>query len=127
MNRCKIKIHEGKVVIGKENVRDLVRSKKDGYYSLTIKEWDRSIEQNAYYWLCLGIIGDELGYHKNEIHEEMIRMFAPIITYRQLDGKPNQKNQRTSDMSVKEMTRHIELMIQFAAEQDIILPEPKIE
>ena len=125
MNRCKVKIQDGKITIGKENVRDLVRSKKDGYYSFTLKDWDRSLSQNAYYWMCLGIIGDYLGYHRNEIHEEMIRMFSPIITYRRLDGKPQQQHQRTSDMSVKEMTRHIELMIQFASEQNIILPEPE--
>lgn len=125
MNQCKVKITDGKIAIGRENVRDLVRSKKDGYYSIQVKKWDRSLQQNAYYWMCLGIIGNDLGYHKNEIHEEMIRMFSPIVTYRRLDGKPVQKRQRTSDMSVDEMTEHIEQVIQFAAEQNISLPNPE--
>lgn len=123
--RIKITTRDGKIVSGRGNLKDAFASLKDGDHAVAIKGWDRTLDQNAYYWRCLGIIGDHMGYHKKEVHEEMIRMFSPIVTYRRFDGKPEQKNQRTSDMSVSEMSRHIELMIQFAAEENVKLPIPE--
>lgn len=125
--RKKVKIQDGKIAIGRDAVAEMIRNANDGYYAVALKKWDRTIEQNNYYWLCLGIIGNELGYHKNELHEEFIRMFSPTITRRTLEGKPKQDKLRTSEMNIKQMTNHIEQVIQFAAENSIRLPEPETE
>lgn len=129
MNRCKIKIHEGKVVIGKENVRDLVRSKKDGYYNLKIEKWEdsRSLQQNRLYWQWLTIIGEELGYTKSEMHEVMLDQFAPKLTFRGLDGKPKQRKIRTSEMTIKQMHEYMDTLDRWSAEMSIILPQPDDE
>ena len=121
----KIKVKDGDIVIGRADVRDKVRKLKDGYYSLTIKEWSRTLAQNSYYWVCLEIIGNELGYEKNELHEVFLDMFAPVMTFRDINGKPKQRKMRSSEMSTKEMSEYMNQIDQFAAEQSIILPQPE--
>ena len=123
--KIKVKIHEGKVTYGRDDVRDAVAKCKDGYYALTIKTWDRTIEQNALYWQWLTIIGDDLGYTKEELHEIMLDEFAPVMTYRDLQNKPKQRKIRSSEMSVKEMSEYMNHIDRFAAEQSIILPQPE--
>jgi hypothetical protein len=125
MNKIKVKIQDGKVTIGRENLADKIAKLKDGYYAVTIKIWDRTLEQNALYWKWLTIIGDDLGYTKNEVHEIMLDMFAPIMTFRDLHNKPKQRKVRSSEMSVKEMSEYMNHIDRFAAEQNIILPQPE--
>lgn len=60
-----------------------------------------------------------MSYTKN-----LYAFFSPTITRRQLDGKPKQDKLRTSEMTVAQMTEHIEQVIQFASEQNIQLPNP---
>jgi hypothetical protein len=121
----KIKIENGSVTIGRHDLRDKIAKCKDGYYKITIKEWTRSLAQNSYYWMCLTIIGDELGYTSQELHEIMLDMFAPIMTYRDLNNKPKQRKIRSSEMSTKEMSEYMNHIDRFAAEQSIILPQPE--
>jgi hypothetical protein len=75
--------------------------------------------------MCLTIIGDELGYTSQELHEIMLDMFAPIMTYRDLNNKPKQRKIRSSEMSTKEMSEYMNHIDRFAAEQSIILPQPE--
>jgi len=65
-----------------------------------------------------------LGYFKDEIHEEFIRMFAPVYTIRGLDGKPRQIKLTTSKMNTKQMHDYMERINQWSAEQGIVLPQP---
>lgn len=125
----KIKVENGKITIGRHEVADTVAKLEDGYYNLSIEKWkdSRSIQANNLYWKWLSIIGEYLGYYKEEIHEEMIRMFAPTYTLRGLDGKPRQKKLTTSKMKVDQMAEFMQRVDQFAAEQGIILPRPDDE
>jgi hypothetical protein len=122
----KIKLESGKVTVGKHLIREAFAKLKDGYYNLTIDEWkdSRSIQQNRYYWSCLEIIGNDLGYFKDEIHEEFIRMFAPVYTIRGLDGKPRQIQLTTSKMNTKQMHEYMNRIDQWASENNIVLPQP---
>ena len=121
----KVKIEQGNITIGRFDLRDKIAKCKDGYYKITIKEWNRTIEQNNLMWSWLTIIGDDLGYTKNEVHEIMLDMFAPIMTYRDLNNKPKQRKIRSSEMSVKEMSEYMNHIDRFAAEQSIILLQPE--
>jgi hypothetical protein len=123
--KMKVKIEQGKVTIGRHDLRDKIAKCKDGYYSIKIKGWDRSLAQNNYYWSCITLIGEELGYTKEELHEIMLDMFAPIMTYRDLNNKPKQRKIRSSEMSTKEMSEYMNHIDRFAAEQNIILPQPE--
>ena len=122
----KIKVEAGKITVGRHELRDKIPKLDDGYYRIKIDKWkdSRSLDQNALYWSWLSIIGEDLGYYKEEIHEEMIRMFAPTYTLRGLDGKPKQKKLTTSKMKVNQMHEFMNRVDQFAAEQGIVLPQP---
>ena len=122
--RTRITISDGDIISGRHGVRDMVRNCKDGDYALSITKWDRTLEQNRLYWKWLGVIGDELGYHKNEIHEVFLDMFSQIKTIRNLEGKPIQKRVRSSEMNVKQMSEYMDQIQQFASENSIILPQP---
>jgi hypothetical protein len=122
----KIKLESGQVTVGKHHIREAFAKLKDGYYNLTIDEWkdSRSIQSNALYWKWLTIIGNDLGYHNDEIHHEFIRMFAPVYTIRGLDGKPRQIQLTTSKMNTKQMHEYMERINQWSAENNIVLPQP---
>jgi hypothetical protein len=51
-------------------------------------------------------------------------MFAPIYTIRGFDGKPIQKKLTTSKMNVRQMHDHMNRVDQWAAENNIVLPQP---
>lgn len=108
-----------------DKLGNYIRALNDGVYAVTVKEYKskRSLEQNKYYWKILEIIGEDLGYYKEELHEEFIDAFSPIKTIRGLNGKPKQKRVRTSEMNVEQMSKHIERIIHFAAENSIVIPE----
>jgi len=128
MKRQKIKIKDGKVTIGSEQLKGAIRNLSNGEYAVEISEWkdDRSLRQNALYWKWLGIIGNEIGYHKNEMHEIFLEKFAPIKTMRNLEGKPVQKPTRTSEMKVEQMSDYMTAIDRFAAQElNINLPRPE--
>lgn len=125
----KITIHNGTVVRGGASIRHMIEHLSNGDYAISVSEWkdSRSLNQNALYWKWLQIIGDDLGYHKDELHEEFIEAFSDIYTIKGLDGKPKQKRVRTSKMNVQQMSTYMDRIQQFAAEQNITLPQPEPE
>lgn len=129
MKRIKTKIEDGKIKLGKFELKDAVRNLSDGYYAIVIKEWKskRSLDQNALYWKWITIIGEELGYYKNEMHETFLDAYAPVQTIRDLEGKPKQKSVRSSQMTVKQMSDYMMQIEQFAAENNIAIPHPEPE
>jgi len=122
--RTRITIKDGVIVSGRGDVADMIRGSKDGDYALSKTKWDRTIEQNNTLWMWYEVIGKELGYHKSELHEIFLDMYAPVKTIRDLQGKPLQKRVRSSEMNVKQMSEYMDQIQQFAAENSIILPQP---
>ena len=82
------------------------------------KKRHRTIKSNAYYWVCLSIIGDELGYTKEEIHSTFKAMFLVDRT-----GKiPIVRS--TANLNTQEFTKYFDKIIYKASELGISLPEP---
>lgn len=127
MKRRKIKIQNSRITIGSDELKDVIRSLQDGEYAVEISEWKdkRRLRANNLYWKWLTVIGSDLGYHKNELHETFLDMFAPIKTIRDLNGKPVQKPVRTSEMTIEQMNAYMNEIDQKAAELGIILPQPE--
>lgn len=126
----KIRIENGTVTYGKHSIRDAFRKAEDGYYNLSLTEWknSRSNQQNALFWVWMRIMGGHFGYRDQGMHDEMIDLFAPIYTTRDINtGKPKQKRLTTSRMNVKQMHEFMEQIDQFAAENSIVLPQPDDE
>jgi len=125
----KVDIQGGKIVFGSAGFKKAIREAEDGAYMWSLEEWkrSRSIRQNNLYWKWVTIIGNDLGYHKDELHEEFIDQFSDIYTTRDINGKPKQRRVRTSAMNVEQMTRYMDRINQFAAENGILLPQPEPE
>lgn len=82
------------------------------------KKKHRTIKQNAYYWTCLSIIGNELGYTKEEIHSTFKAMFLVDRT-----GKiPVVRS--TTNLTTAEFTEYFDKIIYKVADLGITLPEP---
>jgi len=80
----------------------------------------RSINQNNLYWLWLVIIGEDLGYTKEELHEVCLDMFSPRrqVLERYIII-------RTSEMDSAQMTKYLERIKLWAHhELQCALPEP---
>ena len=120
--RFRVRIENGKM-IGGGAIKSYLPTLKDGEYSLEIKTWTRTLEQNNLYWKWLTIIGNDLGYFKNEMHEIFIDMYAPVLTFADLRNKPRQRKVRTSEMTRKQMSEYMNQIEIFASEQGIVLPE----
>lgn len=95
----------------------------DDLWSVTIKPYkrNRSLEQNALMWKITTIIGNELGYTKDEMHQETMEMFLAPKSYTGLDGKVREYYS-TKGLTVKEMSDFIEHLYQLGAENGILLP-----
>jgi hypothetical protein len=109
-----------------DKLANYIRTLQDGVYAVTVKEYKskRSLEQNALYWKWISIIGNDLGYHKNEMHEALLEHLSIPYTFKGIDGKVKQKQLRTSMMNTQQMSDYMFAVEQFAAEQSINLPRP---
>jgi len=80
----------------------------------------RSLDANALYWVWMCVIGDHLGYFKDEIHEIALDMFAPR---RQLLDRF--VIVRTSAMDSAQMSQYMNRIKMWAMhELNVTLPEP---
>lgn len=80
----------------------------------------RSINSNNLYWLWLCLIGEHTGYHKDEIHEICLDMFAP-----RRQSMERFLIVRTSAMNQAQMAKYMDRIKMWAsAELDVTLPEP---
>lgn len=83
---------------------------------------NRSLEQNNLYWPWVTIIGNELGYTKEDMHEVLMRKFlTPHIV--EIDGVQIE-TYSTKRLKVKEMSEYLQHIDVFAAELGVVLPHP---
>lgn len=80
----------------------------------------RSTSSNNLYWVWLCIIGDHLGYFKDEVHEICLDMFAPRKSIMERFVII-----RTSEMDQAHMAKYMDRVKMWAVhELNITLPEP---
>jgi hypothetical protein len=96
-------------------------------WDISIKPYkkNRSLEQNALMWKWNTIIGDHLGYTKDEMHEEFMRKFLPPVMIDTMSGPVEVYS--TKQLKVKEMAEYLNHIERFAAEYAIVLPLPDWE
>ena len=97
--------------------------------------WDISVtkhtnslsdRQRALYWKWVGIIGDELGYYKNETAEELKRMFITSETYTGTDGQSHEYRRSITKLNTKDMSKLLDRISMWASsEMGIFLPHPE--
>ena len=63
----------------------------------------RTLPQNArWYGLLVPLFSDYTGYHKEEAHEELLRMFGPVKVATWADGSTHEIPKRSSEWTVEE-------------------------
>lgn len=97
------------------------------------KEWDveikphskkRSNPANALYWKWLEIIGDDMGYTKDELHDEFASRFVGVVSKATISGKLLAVPASTSALSTKDFAEYMDKVYAFAHSQGITLPTP---
>lgn len=115
----------GKIVNGKLTIHNLPAFQKwyqslKGDVDIIVRKRrkDRTLAQNAYYWVCMTIIAEELGYLPEEIHDTFKSMFLVDRTGR----LPVIRS--TTRLNTMEFSEYFEKCAQEAARLDIVLPDP---
>lgn len=93
----------------------------DGEHIIEISSPDRTLAQNKYYWVVLGIIANEVGTSPYEIHKYCKSEFLPSQEYFVLVKKKGISS--TTDLTKEEMVSYIDKVILLAAEQGIVIPD----
>lgn len=93
-------------------------------WDVSIKPYkpNRSHAQNRIYWSWLQIIGDHLGYPKDELHVVLAAKFLGIVETRCI-GEVITQPVSTSSLNIKEFAEYLNRIELFAnSELGIILP-----
>ena len=85
----------------------------------------RTVMQNALYWVYVTMIANELGYDKNEMHEVIKFKFMKCEKINEKTGEVMQYLKSTTDLSKSDFADLISDLQRWAAESlGIVLPEP---
>jgi len=85
----------------------------------------RSVKQNRLYWEWINVIGNELGYTKDETH---ILFRDKFLGYNELTTKKGatiKELKSTTKLKVGEMKDYLEQIDIFVSEYGIMLPRPE--
>lgn len=103
--------------------------KKEAIVELTDKSV-RSLPQNAYLHLCLGVVametGNPLEYVKTEYYKRLVNPSLFLSTrFDQLIGKDIEVLRSSADLTTEEMTLSIDRFRKWASEQGWYIPSPE--
>lgn len=112
-------------------INHLLHVSLDGKTEVVFREHKskRSLNQNALLWKYYEIIGNEIGYVPEDLHEMMkAKIFGTKeLKTKTLNGKPvtlNVPNGTTTKLDTKQMTEFLEAVEMLAGELGIVLPSP---
>jgi len=89
------------------------------------KTRSRSLQQNRWWWLCMSILGEQLGYRREEMHEVCKMKFLKRELVDTKSGEVFEYLKSTTELTTTEFSELIESVIQWSAEQfQIVLPMP---
>lgn len=93
---------------------------------ISLHREQRSISQNSLYWLWLACICSETGSDKDQVHDELRKMYLPKIEVIGLFGEVNEKPVSTSKLTTQQFKEYLDKIQAFAgSELGIILPLPE--
>lgn len=113
------------------NIRNLIKKELPRFegkrVTITIQKVKskRTAAQNRLWWLYIGILSDELGYHKDEMHEICKFKFLKKEKVDEVHGEVFEYIGSTTDLSKSEFGELVDRLIQWAAENfNVVLPRP---
>ena len=83
---------------------------------------NRSLSQNRYYWLYLGIISNETGHTEEELHELFKRKFLPP-THKVILGTGFKLPASTTDLSKHDFSEYLD---KICALTGVPIPDPEL-
>lgn len=102
-----VKISNGKIIYKtNQKLVDYIQTISDNSIAditITIKEDSRSNSQNKLWWSWMQIIGDTIGYSKNEMHELLKVKF--LTREYILDGETKKYTKSTATLSKQEFNK----------------------
>lgn len=114
-----------------ERIAELVRglSTENKAWDVVVRKHVKSVSdpQRKLYWSCVTILGNELGYDKDEMHDALREKFLPVEEVEIL-GVIRKRLTSTSarDFGVSRMSAYIDDIYRFAAQElGILLPHPE--
>lgn len=84
----------------------------------------RSLQQNRLWWLYVTIISESLGYEKDEMHDILKFKFLKRERVVESTGEIIPYLESTTRLTRSEFSNVVDAVIRWAAEMDIVLPEP---
>ena len=84
----------------------------------------RSIQQNRYWWLAMTILGNELGYSKEETHQLTKFKFLKRERVVEKTGEILAYIESTTTLSKSDFADMVSEMVRWAANMGIIIPLP---
>jgi len=105
-----------------------IKSRPVGSFTIEVKTYakKRTNPQNAYYWAVLEIIRKELGYTKEEMHNEFRQHFLGTNdNVSKISGKWYQTIKSTTDLNTKDFADYMTKVQAFAMGQGIKIPTPE--
>lgn len=93
-------------------------------YQVQIKEKKRSLNANNLYWVWLTVIGNVLGYTKDELHEEFASRFLGVFEKKTISGNTLIRPISTTTLNKSEFSDYMNKIHAFALSQEITLPQP---
>ena len=115
-------VEDGKLRMIKGNdLNGYIKKQKTGKFEIDIKRMrkNRSLNQNAYYWVCLEIMSKDIGCHREELHTTFRSMFLkdrrrkiPVVL-------------STTRLNKLQFSQYLDSIQKVASELGIILPDPE--
>jgi len=85
----------------------------------------RTASQNAYYWLCVGILAKSIGMTPDEAHEAVLCEYHGSTEVRIGERVHHVPKGRSHNLPVEAMGELIETLFRVAAFVGVVLPEPE--
>jgi hypothetical protein len=102
---------------------------EDGTMKVSISkvEKNRSLAQNRLLWKWMGVMGNALGYTKQEMHDVLCCEILGFYHIKGLRGEVRHILNTTKNLSVDEFAQFLSHAERIASEQGIVLPHPEDE
>lgn len=82
---------------------------------ITEHKLNRTKQQSRLYWHWMGVLSDQTGYSKDDMHEFFKGKFLPVET-KKIMGKEVTVSASTADLDVKQFTEYLEQICAWAGE-----------
>lgn len=97
---------------------------KDVEITFERKRSKRSDNQNRYWWACMTILANDMGYRKDEMHEICKFMFLKAEKVNEATGEVFEYLRSSTELNKMEFADMTSNLIQWAAEHGTVLPLP---